>query len=207
MSGLIRQHQLAPGAALNRRQMRELFYQAAQHLAAVRHESLGNDIFEHGDFQDSAFEDYYFNYIAGSTYELPPGNLLPPGSFETIDTQDNQVEATVAWSLWVEMRAASCKMVCAWPMVGNTPLWGLACLRQAGAVTVYNTGAILPGPAYDDKIAWGGGWAIGDDVCLGGSGVAILPRGTRLPVGLMLMTLGGTYKVRQAAIQVTRRAG
>ena len=202
---MIRLHQLQPGAALNRRLLRELFYQVGDALSNVRHESLGNDIFEHGDFQDSAFEDYYFNYIAGSNFSAPPGNLLPPGSFQEIDTFDDQVEATLSWSTWVEMEATSCKMIAAWPMIGQAAAWGLACLRQPGPATVYDPMLPLPGPSYTDKLSWGGGWAAGDHVCLGGDGAVILPRGTKLQTGLMLMTLGGSYRVRQASLQLARR--
>lgn len=200
--GLARLYQLADGNAINRRQLLELFYQSARRMGSIDPLSIADSTLVRGDFDNSCFEDYYFDYITSGHHVSPTDKGIVPGCSVEINALDGPFEGVLYWSLGLTVASVEAHTVYAWPTVGSQALWSAGRRLQPAAVADYHSAVGTPDP-YNDKES-STSWAQGDLVSLSGEGSCIVGHGQYI-TGLMIIG-NGAFRVTHASLAARRRA-
>lgn len=124
MSGIIRQHRLQEGNALDRRRLEELFFEARQRFAQITHWSIGDDVLTRQSFDDHAWEEYRFTAVLNGNYRIPTHGHLISGCFLQVNHAEEYYEGQLHWSINVHPLTAACKRIVAWPVCNGNLLVG-----------------------------------------------------------------------------------
>lgn len=174
--------------ALNRRQVRELFYAAGKRLTEVWPEYIGDSQFQRDDWTDSAFEEYWTNREQDLNHIHPHQNQLLPGSDCRVESRDTYIEAEVEWSVKGVVESVSLLRWIGWPIIGDKAMWHAQDFVQPASLFDYSGVAGATPDPDDDKVTVNLTFQ-GDEVTLGGAGVYRGPayNGT---TGIMLFAIG-----------------
>lgn len=202
--GLIRPHQPKPGAALDRRILRELFMHAARRMNNIMPDSIADDQLTLEDFFGDTFEDYYFDYVFGASFTEPTSRVVIPGTLNKLNAIDGPVEANMIWSMDLVVTSQNAQTIVGWPVFGGKALWHANRRLQPGASNDYNTWAGPGNPDPIEDISAANIWVQGDRVHLSGEGSSVLGTG-RWSTGVLLSGIG-EFKIVKASVAVNRRA-
>ena len=201
----IRGHFLANGAALDRRQIEELFLSAGKKLTEIDKYALGSNILDRNDFEDWTWEEYFSSSEVDVNYKNPIHPHQMPGTDIVVLNDDTYFEAEVTWSLKARVTTERSPLITAWPVLNGESLWAGQDLKQTGP-TKYYLGAVpgtVPDPINDASNAGFWGVTAGtewDQVTLGGT-CRYRGKGGRSYAGVFMASIGA-WEVISASMTV-----
>lgn len=206
MSGLNRKYFLHEGNALNRRHFSELSLEVAGRLSHLMGYNIGDSTLLRTDFQSYTWEDFYFSTENELNYATPPGNMVAPGAFLSVDFPDHASQLRVQWNAWVAAAGGvgdPSQMIMVCPTVGGEPVYDAADVRQGGSVTVYDPAPATVSP-FDGKLT-SNFFALGDRFTMGGESYLDIPAAGKLSIGLLVVSIG-KFRVRNVSLLASRLA-
>lgn len=199
MTGAVRSWRLQAGDALDRRRVRELFYEMADRLSQVRGSSFGNQVLNRQKFTIDSWEEYDTSQENDVNYRVPGYGHMAPGSLQVQSTREPVWSATLDWSVEGFVTDTKSYLLLGVPMLDHEIVWGAQDLVTADQILQSTVGNYDPTLVIASLGVTG---ASGDTFGLGGS---CHVRGTtaKSTASVLLLSVAG-FKITNSQMHLRR---
>lgn len=204
MSGLIREHRLLAGDVLDRRRLRESFFEMAQRLNMIQAQSLADNHLTREDFELNSWVEMLNSHAEDINFVTPDYGYIVADSLVEVIHDDSYFEAKLSWSLDVNItNGAASNLMYAYPIVDGIPAYHLMDFLMADQLVSYTFVAgnpavvpedVTPNDAYTFDTTY--------RTCLGNHGNVVGLNG-RSHVGIMVGSIG-KFGVKKSDILVKK---
>jgi hypothetical protein len=198
--GVIRLFQLTPGAALDRRVIKELFMEAAKRFTEGDHHYLGQNQFRRSSFDLDTWEEYQVNYATGMGYVVPDYGHQIPGTGLEVLNDDAYFEGDLVWNANI-LCMGSAKRVYGWPVVDGQALWAGESCAEVDQLFDYAEGETDPTDPENEQST--NEFAQGTRLSLGAK-CAVHGLNSRSYIGVLICSLG-RFQINRASAQLRKQ--
>lgn len=149
MSGLIRKHRLLTGDVLDRRRLRECFFEVAQRLSMIPSHALADEHLTREDFDLHAWVEMLVSHSENIGFITPNYGYVVADSMLEVVHDDSYFEAKLAWSIDVNISdGAASNLLYAFPVIDGVGAYHLMDFLMADQLVSYTfvagTTAVIP---------------------------------------------------------------
>ena len=199
MIGVFRHYVLQPGDPLDRRRLRELFFEATKRFTELDSLAIGNVQLGRLKFQLDAFEEYQTAIEGNIEYLVPEYGHLSPGISTQVVNDDPYFEGDVAWSADIEVNGAfQGKRIYGWPTVDGKALWAGESWSEMDQLLHYNPATTDP----DETLSLYG--MNNYDRFTLGSSCTVQGLNGRSPMGVLFASIGD-FKISKMQINLRKQ--